>query len=123
MSDVQDFIKEKGLQPTRSTLTPYVAEILELRELGFSYRVIAEFLHEKKGLKTSFQNVAAFIRSRSTQTQATTPQKTTTNAQIAPTPEHTPNVQENTPARRGLRKPTPTKRFNWEDRPDPESLK
>lgn len=52
MSDVQDFIKEKGLQPTRSTLTPYVAEILELRELGFSYRVIAEFLHEKKGLKT-----------------------------------------------------------------------
>lgn len=63
MSDVQDFIREKALQPTRSALAPYTAEILELRELGFSYRVIAEFLHEKKGVKTSFQNVAAFIRS------------------------------------------------------------
>ena len=36
---------------------------------------------------------------------------------------NSPQQAENQPIRRGLRKPTPTKKFNWEEKKDPESLK
>lgn len=112
MSDVQDFIKEKGLQPTRSTLAPYAAEILELRELGFSYRVIAEFLHEKKGLKTSFQNVAAFIRSCQAGNLKTVQTVEIANAPI-PTSEPTTTQATEPKSKPQLKKGI--KKFDWKN--------
>ena len=125
MQEIDDFLNRTGLQTSRkqSKLQPFADEIFELKRRGYSQVVILQFLKECKNLDVSQQALNYFIHSRLAQNQANTPQKTATNAPIVPTPEPTPNVQENAPVRRGLRKPAPTRPFNWDDKRDPESLK
>ena len=65
MSDLEDFIKsyENKLSPgKRSVLEPYKDEILKMKQLGFTEKLILQFLAEKK--RVSQQALNRFIRSR-----------------------------------------------------------
>lgn len=67
MSDLEDFIKsyEKKLSPgKRSVLEPYKDEILKMKQLGFTEKLILQFLAEKKNVRVSQQALNQFIRSR-----------------------------------------------------------
>ena len=67
MSDLEDFIKsyENKLSPgKRSVLEPYKDEILKMKQLGFTEKLILQFLAEKKNVKVSQQALNRFIRSR-----------------------------------------------------------
>ena len=67
MSDLEDFIKsyENKLSPgKRSVLEPYKDEILKMRQLGFTEKLILQFLAEKKNVRVSQQALNRFIRSR-----------------------------------------------------------
>ena len=67
MSDLEDFIKsyENKLSPgKRSVLEPYKDEILKMKQLGFTEKLILQFLAEKKNVRVSQQALNRFIRSR-----------------------------------------------------------
>jgi hypothetical protein len=67
MNDLEDFIKQQAGQQTtakRSVLEPYKDEILKMKELGFTEKIILQFLSEKKNLTVSQQALNRFIRSR-----------------------------------------------------------
>lgn len=132
MSDIETFLKSRehaAKSDKVSILEPFKDEIFQLKNMGYAEKIIVEFLAEMKGINISRQALNQFIRSRSAQMQNTV-QKTPPVAQNSvslPTPNPTietpQNHAENAPVRRGLRKPTPTKKFNWEDKADPETLK
>lgn len=67
MSDLEDFIKsyENKLSPgKRTVLEPYKDEILKMKQLGFTEKLILQFLAEKKNVRVSQQALNRFIRSR-----------------------------------------------------------
>lgn len=67
MSDLEDFINsyENKLSPgKRSVLEPYKDEILKMKQLGFTEKLILQFLAEKKNVSVSQQALNRFIRSR-----------------------------------------------------------
>lgn len=67
MSDLEDFINsyENKLSPgKRSVLEPYKDEILKMKQLGFTEKLILQFLAEKKNVRVSQQALNRFIRSR-----------------------------------------------------------
>ena len=67
MSDLEDFIKSyenKLSSGKRSVLEPYKDEILEMKQLGFTEKLIWQFLAEKKNIRVSQQALNRFIRSR-----------------------------------------------------------
>lgn len=67
MSDLEDFIKSyenKLSSGKRSVLEPYKDEILEMKQLGFTEKLILQFLAEKKNVRVSQQALNRFIRSR-----------------------------------------------------------
>ena len=67
MSDLEDFIQsyENKLSPgKRSVLEPYKDEILKMKQLGFTEKLILQFLAEKKNIRVSQQALNRFIRSR-----------------------------------------------------------
>lgn len=67
MSDLEDFIKsyENKLSPgKRSVLEPYKDEILKMKQLGFTEKMILQFLAEKKNVRVSQQALNRFVRSR-----------------------------------------------------------
>lgn len=67
MDDLDDFIKEYGHEPkrvNRSVLEPYRDELLKMRKMGFTEKVMLQFLKEKKNLAISQQALNRFIRSR-----------------------------------------------------------
>ena len=67
MSDLEDFIQsyENKLSPgKRSVLEPYKDEILKMKQLGFTEKLILQFLAEKKNVRVSQQALNRFIRSR-----------------------------------------------------------
>lgn len=67
MSDLEDFIKsyENKLSPgKRSVLEPYKDEILKMKQLGFTEKLILQFLAEKKNVRVSQQALNRFICSR-----------------------------------------------------------
>ena len=67
MSDLEDFIKsyENKLSPGKgSVLEPYKDEILKMKQLGFTEKLILQFLAEKKNVRVSQQALNRFIRSR-----------------------------------------------------------
>lgn len=67
MSDLEDFIKsyENKLSPgKRSVLEPYKDEILKMKQLGFTEKLILQFLAEKKNVRVSQQALNRFIHSR-----------------------------------------------------------
>ncbi|CWN76368.1 TPA: hypothetical protein ACJKC4_000045 [Neisseria meningitidis] len=132
MNDIETFLNQRNHAAKSdkvSVLEPYKDEIFQLKNMGYAEKLIVEFLAEMKGINISRQALNQFIRSRSAQMQNTA-QKTPPTAQNGvslPTPNPTIETPqhhaENALARRGLRKPTPTKKFNWEDKADPETLK
>lgn len=67
MSDLEDFIKSyenKLSSGKRSVLEPYKDEILKMKQLGFTEKLILQFLAEKKNVRVSQQALNRFIRSR-----------------------------------------------------------
>ena len=67
MSDLEDFIKSyenKLSSGKRSVLEPYKDEILEMKQLGFTEKLILQFLAENKNIRVSQQALNRFIRSR-----------------------------------------------------------
>ena len=67
MSDLEDFIKSyenKLSSGKRSVLEPYKDEILEMKQLGFTEKLILQFLAEKKNIRVSQQALNRFIRFR-----------------------------------------------------------
>lgn len=136
MNDIETFLSKRN-HTTKSDkisiLEPYKDEIFQLKNMGYAEKIIVEFLAEMKDVKVSRQALNQFIRSRSAQmqngtmqTRSVTPQNRVSNATQPSQPTQAadyPQQAENQPVRRGLRKPTPTKKFNWEEKADPESLK
>lgn len=131
MNDIEIFLSKRNHAPKSdkvSVLEPFKDEIFQLKNMGYTEKIIVEFLAEMKGVKVSRQALNQFIRSRSVPKQMshTTPQNGVSNAIQPSQPTQVidyPQQAENKPVRRGLRKPTPTKKFNWEERADPETLK
>lgn len=132
MNDIEIFLSKRNHAPKSdkiSILEPYKDEIFQLKNMGYAEKIIVEFLSEMKGIKITRQALNQFIRSRYAQMQNTEPNtpthapKSVSAVQTQPTPEPTVIQAENSPARRGLRKPTPTKKFNWDEKIDPETLK
>ena len=66
MNDVEDFLLEKNLHPRNrnSKLDAFKDEIFQLKDMGFSEKVICEFLLEKKNVSVARQTLNQFIRSR-----------------------------------------------------------
>lgn len=136
MNDIETFLSKRNHAAKSdkiSILEPYKDEIFQLKNMGYAEKIIVEFLVEMKDVKVSRQALNQFIRSRSAQmqngtmqTRSETPQNRVSNAIQPSQPTQAadyPQQAENQPVRRGLRKPTPTKKFNWEEKADPESLK
>ena len=136
MTDIETFLKSRehaAKSDKVSVLEPFKDEIFQLKNMGYAEKIIVEFLAEMKGINISRQALNQFIRSRSAQmqngtmqTRSATPQNHVSNATQPSQPTqatYSPQQAENQPVRRGLRKPTPTKKFNWEEKKDPESLK
>ncbi|MDK4528024.1 hypothetical protein QG082_00890 [Kingella kingae] len=132
MNDIETFLNQRNHAAKSdkvSVLEPYKDEIFQLKNMGYAEKIIVEFLSEMKGVNVSRQAVNQFIRSRSAQMHNTAQIKpimatdSVAAIQTTQTVETAQNQAENAPVRRGLRRPTPTKKFNWEDKPDPESLK
>lgn len=68
MSDLSDFIKQHNLVPNKgrkTVLAPYEDEIFEMKSMGFTEKIILQFLEEKKGVTVTQQTLNWFIRSRS----------------------------------------------------------
>lgn len=66
MNDIETFLSKHGLiepQKRESILAPFQAEILALKEKGFSDKVVVQFLEEMKGVKVSQQWLNRYIRS------------------------------------------------------------
>lgn len=66
MNDIETFLAKHQLadkQKKTSVLEPYQAEILELKEKGYSDKIIVRFLEEMKGVKVSQQWLNRYIRS------------------------------------------------------------
>ncbi|PSJ81197.1 hypothetical protein [Neisseria iguanae] len=66
MNDIETFLTKHQLadkQKKTSVLEPYQAEILELKEKGYSDKIIVRFLEEMKGVKISQQWLNRYIRS------------------------------------------------------------
>lgn len=129
MNDIEIFLNKRNHAPKSdkvSVLEPFKDEIFQLKNMGYAEKIIVEFLSEMKGVKISRQALNLFIRSRSPQMQnvpAQTPQIAPISVSTTPTTTETAENAPTTPVRRGLRKPTPTKKFNWDEKIDPETLK
>ena len=121
MNDIETFLNQRNRAAKSdkvSVLEPYKDEIFQLKNMGYTEKVIVEFLSEMKGVKISRQALNQFIRSRSqSQPIQNKPSQTLQTTEISK------NQSENAPVRRVLRKPTPTKKFNWDEKIDPETLK
>ncbi|MFD1244875.1 hypothetical protein [Paralysiella testudinis] len=65
--DIETFLADQNFQdqaPTRSQLTPYTDEILELKKRGCTEKMILQFLQEKKGVVVTQSTLNWFINSR-----------------------------------------------------------
>ncbi len=127
MSDLEDFIKSyenKLSSGKRSVLEPYKDEILEMKQLGFTEKLILQFLAEKKNIRVSQQALNRFIRSRL--------QKMNLGAEIkveksqndnklinSKNPVSQPEKQKETLAQSTSGK----NKFNWQNQINPEDYK
>lgn len=76
MNDIEIFLAKHQLadkQKKTSVLEPYQAEILELKEQGYSDKIIVRFLEEMKGVKVSQQWLNRYIRSCKKQAENSKP--------------------------------------------------
>lgn len=116
-----EFMQQNSI-PKRSKLTPFQDDIILLKKNGYTDAQVLEFL-AMNGVRVAQSTLNEFVR-RKTRNQTIQP-ATTNISQTQPisTTEIPQNNAENKPVRRGLRKPTPTKKFDWDNKADPESLK
>ncbi len=66
-NDIEAFLTDQNFQgkaSTRSQLTPYTDEILELKKRGCTEKMILQFLQEKKGVVVTQSTLNWFINSR-----------------------------------------------------------
>ena len=84
MQDVDDFLRECKPAKTgkQSVLMPYLAEILELKNRGYSERVVLDFLLQKKGVTISQQSLNRFIRNQITKNTASAAESAPTTEQL-----------------------------------------
>jgi|GEM_PF-662766 hypothetical protein len=127
MSDLEDFIKsyENKLSPgKRSVLEPYKDEILKMKQLGFTEKLILQFLAEKKNVKVSQQALNRFIRSRLQKMNLGAEKKVeksqNDNKLInSKSPVSEPEKQKETLAQSTSGK----KKFDWQNQINPEDYK
>ena len=127
MSDLEDFIKsyENKLSPgKRSVLEPYKDEILKIRQLGFTEKLILQFLAEKKNVRVSQQALNRFIRSRLQKMNVGAEKKVeksqNDNKLInSKSPVSEPEKQKETLAQSTSGK----NKFNWQNQINPEDYK
>ena len=116
MNDLEDFIKQQTGQQTtakRSVLEPYKDEILKMKELGFTEKIILHFLSEKKNLTVSQQALNRFIRSRlnlNSRRPIQTVQKETESKSQEEQPSSIKLASSKTA--------TEKQKFNWQDKVD-----
>ena len=127
MSDLEDFIKsyENKLSPgKRSVLEPYKDEILKMKQLGFTEKLILQFLAKKKNVRVSQQALNRFIRSRLQKMNLGAEKKVEksqndiklTNSK---SPVSEPEKQKETLARSTSGK----NKFDWQNQMNPEDYK
>lgn len=127
MSDLEDFIKsyENKLSPgKRSVLEPYKDEILKMKQLGFTEKLILQFLAEKKNVRVSQQALNRFIRSRLQKMNVGTEKKVeksqNDNKLInSKSPVSEPEKQKETLAQSTSGK----NKFDWQNQINPEDYK
>ncbi|WP_150537985.1 hypothetical protein [Neisseria flavescens] len=127
MSDLEDFIKsyENKLNPgKRSVLEPYKDEILKMKQLGFTEKLILQFLAEKKNVRVSQQALNRFIRSRLQKMNLGAEKKVeksqNDNKLInSKSPVSEPEKQKETLAQSTSGK----KKFDWQNQINPEDYK
>ena len=127
MSDLEDFIKSyenKLSSGKRSVLEPYKDEILEMKQLGFTEKLILQFLAEKKNIRVSQQALNRFIRSRLQKMNVGAEKKVeksqNDNKLInSKSPVSEPEKQKETLAQSTSGK----NKFNWQNQINPEDYK
>ncbi len=127
MSDLEDFIKsyENKLSPgKRSVLEPYKDEILKMKQLGFTEKLILQFLAEKKNVRVSQQALNRFIRSRLQKMNLGAEkkvEKTQNDNKLinSKSPVSEPEKQKETLAQSTSGK----NKFNWQNQINPEDYK
>lgn len=127
MSDLEDFIKSyenKLSSGKRSVLEPYKDEILEMKQLGFTEKLILQFLAEKKNIRVSQQALNRFIRSRLQKmnlgSEIKVEKSQNDNKLInSKSPVSQPEKQQETLAQSTSGK----NKFNWQNQINPEDYK
>lgn len=127
MSDLEDFIKsyEKKLSPgKRSVLEPYKDEILKMKQLGFTEKLILQFLAEKKNVRVSQQALNRFIRSRLQKMNLGAEKKVEKSQNDNKLINSKPLVSEPEKQNETLAQSTSGKnRFDWQNQINPEDYK
>lgn len=120
MSDLDDFIREHNLMPEKSrksALTPYADEIFKMKEMGFTEKIILQFLKEKKGISVSQQTLNWFIRSR----KNVEPTPATNHKTIKTAPIETGKSKVRTQPTNQI-DPGKPRKFQWGNTPPDEEL-
>lgn len=99
--NVNEFSKSVQPRPTKSRLTPFINDIIELRNKGYTFQQIQKFL-EKNGVITTPTNVIQFLKrqeSTSTKKQSNKEMKATPSKQIIqPEVEEEPFIGSHRPS-------------------------
>ena len=127
MSDLDDFIKmhaDKLSSRKRSVLEPYKDEILKMKQLGFTEKLILQFLFEKKKVTVSQQALNRFIRTRlkSSDSVAIKVVRTSDNINQLTSKQMTVSEAEtqNIPPAQPIG--SQPKKFDWQTPIDPEEM-
>ena len=127
MSDLEDFIKsyENKLNPgKRSVLEPYKDEILKMKQLGFTEKLILQFLAEKKNVRVSQQALNRFIRSRLQKMNLGTEKKVEKSQNDNKLINSKPPVSEPEKQKETLAQSNSGKnKFDWQNQINPEDYK
>ena len=127
MSDLEDFIKsyENKLSPgKRSVLEPYKDEILKMKQLGFTEKLILQFLAEKKNVIVSQQALNRFIRSRLQKMNLGAEKKVEKSQNDNKLINSKPLVSEPEKQKETLSQSTSGKnKFDWQNQINPEDYK
>ena len=127
MSDLEDFIKSyenKLSSGKRSVLEPYKDEILKMKQLGFTEKLILQFLAEKKNVRVSQQALNRFIRSRLQKMNLGTEKKVEKSQNDNKLINSKPPVSEPEKQKETLAQSNSGKnKFDWQNQINPEDYK
>ena len=84
--ELDEFVKQhKPASTSRSRLAPYLADIYRLRQLGYSWVQVQNYL-DTKGVKVAFQTVAAYVKRHPEQSGETSKKNKPRQAVTMPAP-------------------------------------